>query len=76
MIKLFFTAKNKKYSIDLERGQDLLLALDTFIKSNRLRFTHLKNIKVRCFDFKDSVSCRIAKIISVVLSLRSRKQAK
>lgn len=68
MIKLSFTAKNKKYSLNIERGDDLLLALDKLLKSNKLKVTYLKNVKVRCFDLKDSVFCRTTKIIASVLS--------
>ena len=68
MIKLSFTAKNKKYSLEVGRGDDLLLALDKLLKSNRLNVTYLKNVKVRCFDLKDSVFCRTNKIIASVLS--------
>ncbi len=68
MIKLSFTAKNKKYALDIERGDDVLLALDKLLKSNKLKVTYLKNVKVRCFDLKDSVSCRTTKLIASVLS--------
>lgn len=70
MIKLSFTAKNKKYSLDIERGQDVLMALDKFLKSNKLEITYLKNVKVDCFEMKDSVSCRVLKTIASGLSTK------
>lgn len=62
MIKLSFTVKNHKYSLDIEKGQDILLTLDNFLKSNTLKLTNLKGIQIRCFG-QDSVSLRVAKII-------------
>lgn len=69
MFTVFFTAKNKKYKLDIEKG-DILLALDNFLKNNRLECTCLKNVKIRCLGAKDSVSCRIAKIVSQALAER------
>lgn len=69
IFKVSFTAKNKKYNIDLEKGQDLLVAIDKLLKSNKLELAYLKDVKVRCFGAKDSVSCRIVKLIASVLSL-------
>ena len=67
MIRLFFTAKNRKYSLSIEKGQDILLALDNFIKNNKLELTRLKNIKISSPGSSDSVSGRIGKIIAFVL---------
>lgn len=63
MFTIFFTAKNKKYKLDIENG-DILQALDNFLKNNKIECTCLKNVKIRCLGAKDSVSCRIAKVIS------------
>lgn len=68
MLNLSFTAKNRKYSLSIEKGQDILLALDNFIKNNKLEFTCFENVKIHCFGPKDSVSCRIGKIIAFVLN--------
>lgn len=87
MRNLSFTAKNRKYSLSIEKGQDILLALDNFIKNNKLEFTCFKDVKIRCLGPKaspndlagmdssgwrsvgrDSVSCRIGKIIAFVLN--------
>lgn len=87
MINLSFSVKNKKYSLNVEKGQDILLALDNFIKNNKLEFTCFKDVKIRCLGpkaspteqsssrmshsdkfWRDSVSCRIGKIIAFVLN--------
>lgn len=69
MIKLSFIAKNKKYKLNIEKGEDVLLAIDKLLKSNKLELAYLKDVKVRCSGAKDSVSCRIVKLIASVLSL-------
>lgn len=68
MFNLSFIAKNKKYRLVVDRGQDVLLAIDIFLKNNKLDFTCLKNVKMRCLGPQDSVSCRIGKIIASVLN--------
>lgn len=73
MIKIFFTAKNKKYQLDLQRGDDVLVALDNFLKSNRLDDTYFQKVKIDCLDQKESVSCRIVKLVLSVLSEKNKK---
>lgn len=78
MLNMSFVAKNKKHRLTVEKGQDVLLALDIFLKNNKLDFTCLKNVKMRCLCpqaspndrsvGRDSVSCRIGKIIAFVLN--------
>lgn len=67
MIKTSFEIKNKKYSLNIERGQDALKALDNFLKSNKLEGTYFKKVKVDCLGQEDSVSCRIVKLVLSVL---------
>lgn len=70
MFTVSFVVKNKKYSLNIDKGQDILLALDNFLKNNKLKCTCLKNVKIHCLGAKDSVSCRIAKIVSRALAER------
>lgn len=72
MFTLSFVVKNKKYRLTIDRGQDILFALDNFLKSNKLDFTCLKNVKTYCLDSRDSISCRIGKIIVFVLNKTSK----
>ena len=44
------------------------MALDKFLKSNKLEITYFKNVKIDCFEMRDSVSCRVFKTIASVLS--------
>lgn len=68
MFVIYFAVKNTKYKLEVQKGDDILVALDNFIKNNKLKFTRFKNVKIRCFGPKDSVSCRIGKIIAFVLN--------
>lgn len=68
MFNISFVVKNKKYKLNIEKGEDVLLALDNFVKNNKLEFTHFENVKMRCLGPKDSVSCRIGRIITFVLN--------
>lgn len=72
MIKLSFRAKKKEYELDLQKGEDVLMALDKFLKKNKLDDTYFEKVKVDCPGQEDSVSCRIVKLVLSVLSDKNK----
>lgn len=41
-----FHAKNQKYFLEITKGEDLLFAIDNFLKSNRIDVNALKDLKL------------------------------
>lgn len=71
MISLFFRENNQKYRIEARTGEDLLLALDKFLKKNKIKFTDIKNLHLRFFQEKSIISKRIAQSILKALKFAS-----
>ncbi len=62
MVTVILRAKNSiKYTFSLEKGADILLSLDIFLKESKLVLSDLKNVSVSCEE-KESMACRTAHI--------------
>lgn len=51
MIILYFSVKGKKETLRVERAEDLLLALDKFVKKNKIETTEIKPRKLEFSPF-------------------------
>lgn len=63
MIFLSFRAKNKKYKVRAERGEDLLLSLDIFLKKHRINLIDAKEMRLDFSQEKSITSRRVAQAI-------------
>lgn len=63
MIFLFFRVKNKKYQIKAERGEDLLLSLDIFLKKHKISLIDIQDVQLDFSQEKSVTSRRVAKAI-------------
>jgi len=68
MITLKFSAKGRRYSVKVDQGDELLLALDNILKKNKIKFTDLKNLKLFFSPSVGLTSQRIAKAILMALN--------
>lgn len=69
MIVLSFKKDKQKYTIEVERGEELLIALDKFLKKNRIEYASIKNWQLGFFQEKSIISKRIAQSILHALKI-------
>lgn len=63
MIVLYFSVKNKKEFIKVEKADNLLFVLDKFVKKNIIDKTDIKPYKIEFSDDIGFTSQRIAQVI-------------
>ena len=68
MIGLEFKIKGKRHIIQAEKGDDLLLALDKFLESTKIRFNTIKGFKLLTDTSLPLTSNQISQIITKVLN--------
>ncbi|MDD3098233.1 MAG: hypothetical protein PHU82_00150 [Candidatus Pacebacteria bacterium] len=69
MIILYFKKDKQKHAIKVERGEELLIALDKFLKKNRIKYASIKNWQLEFFQEKSIISKRIAQSILHALKI-------
>lgn len=62
-MSLEFKVKNKKHSLSLQRGEDVIATIDKFLKINRIRLNNLKGLKIIEEEGDGMISQRIAQTI-------------
>lgn len=72
MARVTFKAKNKKYRLNLEKGEDLLILLDKFLKKNKIDKSEIDDLKVSNFYKNSFLSYRIVLIIIKALELSQK----
>ena len=63
MIELSFKVNQSRFKIKVEKGEDLLYALDKFLKKNRINKAVIKNWQLDFLKEKSIISKRIAQSI-------------
>jgi len=69
MIKLILKAKNKKFQLQFQNGEDILIVLDNFLKKNKMKFTDVKDLSLNFSSEVGLISQRIAKVILLALKI-------
>lgn len=69
MIILSFKKDKQKYSIEVEKGEELLFALDKFLKKNKIKYASIKDWQLEFFQEKSIISKRIAQSILHALKI-------
>jgi len=69
MIFLTFQEKSKKYQIEAEKGEDLLPALDIFLKKHRMDVLDIEDIRLDLSREKSITSRRIAETVLRAITL-------
>jgi predicted DNA-binding protein with PD1-like motif len=69
MIILSFKKGRQKYSIKVKKGEELLVALDKFLKKNKIKHASIKNWQLEFFQEKSIISKRIAQSILHALKI-------
>jgi len=64
MATVSFKAKNKRYSLEIKKGEDFLISLDKFLKKNKIDRSEIKSFKV---DFLKEESLITKRIISIII---------
>jgi predicted DNA-binding protein with PD1-like motif len=69
MIILSFKKGRQKYSIKAKKGEELLVALDKFLKKNKIKYASIKDWQLEFFQEKSIISKRIAQSILHALKI-------
>ncbi|MGB9726600.1 MAG: hypothetical protein ACP5OX_02345 [Minisyncoccia bacterium] len=69
MFKVIFKAKEKKYEIRFEKGEDFVILLDKFLKKNKIDKREINHFKVRQEGEKSFISKRIVLTIIKAIGL-------
>ncbi len=69
MIFLTFQEKGQKYQIKAERGEDLLPALDIFLKKHRMDVLDIEDLQLNLSREKSITSRRIAETVLRAITL-------
>jgi len=72
MVTLTFIYLGKKYKVISQKGDDLLIALDNFLKMNKIKVTQLKSFKLKFSPDSGLITRRIAR--AMVLALEAGSQ--
>jgi hypothetical protein len=69
MLTLSFKVKNKKYTITSQKGEDLVILLDKFLKKNKIRISQIESFSLDISQEKSITSIRIAQAILKALNI-------
>ena len=69
MLILSFKVKNKKYAITSQKGEDLVILLDKFLKKNKIRISQIESFSLDISQEKSITSIRIAQAILKALNI-------
>jgi|YelNatPaOPRAMG01_1025707.scaffolds.fasta_scaffold13665_6 hypothetical protein len=69
MLTLSFKVKNKKYAITSQKGEDLVILLDKFLKKNKIRISQIESFSLDISQEKSITSIRIAQAILKALNI-------
>ncbi|MFA5392449.1 MAG: hypothetical protein WC306_02010 [Candidatus Paceibacterota bacterium] len=69
MIFLSFCVSNKKYQVKSDKGEDLLISLDKFLKKNRINHKNIRRVFLDTSQEKSITSIRIAQAILKALKI-------
>lgn len=69
MIFLSFCVSNKKYQVKSDKGEDLLISLDKFLKKNRINYKNIHRVFLDTSQEKSITSIRIAQAILKALKI-------
>lgn len=68
-MKLIFKCNNKDYTLDIKKGEDLFIAIDFFLKNNRISLNALKDLKIKKNKDDGLISIYIAETIIKIFQL-------
>ncbi len=72
MVILYFSYLDKKHKVISQKGEDLLVALDNFLKLNKIKVTQIKSFKLKFSPDSGLITRRIARAMVLALEVGSQ----